>query len=165
MPTVIIQDSGPTQILLDKQTVAQINSSTTITIGGAGIQGPPGPTGQSTNDFVQLPAGAPIYALRAIVSYGGKAYHADPSTVSGDRELLGVATNTANVNDTVNVRVGGQISDISLNFTSGPVYVGMNGTLVQAVPDPSNGFAWIAEVGVAVSSIAMSVEPEFIADF
>ena len=166
MGSVTIQRGGNTVVTLTRNTVASIASMPRdVFIDKQGLQGPPGPPGVASNDIIQLAAGEQIFANRVVCSFGSKAYLADPSTAIDDREVLGVSTNDAAPDQTVNIDISGQVSSPSFNFFSGPVYVGMNGTFTQVVPDPSNGFAWIAEIGVAASTNTLAIAPRFIADF
>jgi len=136
--------------------------------GPQGIQGPAGPTGPQGPAGPTGPAGpagqdaavlsrkclSNISAGRAVWFSGvdGIAY-ASYDNPSNKQLPIGISTQAGTTDTYINVRVKGQITDGSWNWTIGlPIFVGLNGLLTQTAPTgPTNHVRQIATALTATS--------------
>lgn len=123
---------------------------------GQGLSGPPGPAGPpggSGTSFVTAEAvgGHLVLALNA----AGLAFRASADVSSHALRVAGLSLSAAAAGDAVTVQSAGYVEHSGWTFTAdAPVYLGLNGALVQAVPA---GAAFVQVIGKALSSTRLLV--------
>lgn len=100
---------------------------------GSGAQpGVPGGQAQVAvqNNIIERPAGENIGTRLAVWISGNTALLASGANASGDR-AIGLSGAGVQAGETVMIQTSGEIEDAAWTWTSGPVFVGVNGTLTQ----------------------------------
>lgn len=112
------------------------------------------PSGPATYVYLNLIASQTIsiHTVMAPDGTGGVVYASNNAPTAIGR-AIGLAWNSANTGDTVQVIVSGEVDEPSWNWTPGEVYLGVNGTLTQTAP--STGFVQV--IGVALTATRLSV--------
>lgn len=121
-----------------------------------GIQGRPGRPGldgiasQQNGTIYRAIADTSISGHRAVIRTASGISYASNDNLSHKLATIGVTLNAANVGDMVTVIVYGEITEPSWNWTPNlPVFLGVNGNLVQVAPNQVNSFSLI--IGFAIS--------------
>ena len=97
-------------------------------------QGPPGPIGLPGNARSAV-AAAPLSGHRAVAYQpDGRVVHASADNPDHMLALAGVITESASEGETVRVYDAGTVQLDGWAWTPGPVLLGLNGALVQAIP-------------------------------
>jgi hypothetical protein len=100
-------------------------------------------------------AGEPLSGHRAVRLAGaGTVRVASSGDIAQAGLVLGVTTGAAEEGSPVAVMVVGEVDEPSWSFAPGPVFLGLNGALVQA--PPASGF--VQQMGTAVYSTRLIVE-------
>lgn len=121
--------------------------------GPAGAAGPPGPAGGSV--ITRNAAGA-VSGHRAVIAVSGGCSHASADRPEDARLILGVSKNAASSGAAVDIQVSEEITESSWSWSTGPVFLGLNGLLVQPAPI---GVAFVRQIGVALSATRLLVTP------
>lgn len=101
---------------------------------GQGPAGPAGPQGLPGGQ-VQLVAASTINGHRAIAANAdGLAVHADALTRAHALSIVGITEQSAAVGEALQVRNTGSITHAGWAWSAGPVLLGADGNLVQALP-------------------------------
>lgn len=122
--------------------------------GPRGVPGPQGPAGTPGGSTVDYEAGTTIHSLRAVAVINGEIIHPDISTPGHASQVIGIATQSGLVGDTVAVQVAGTYSEASWTWAPGFVYCGDDGVLTQS-PGASG---WLLAIGRATSPTTISVD-------
>jgi hypothetical protein len=128
-----------------------------VTLVSEGIQGPPGPQGPmgpAGSTSVLIKAGASIGGHRVITLDGsGRGVYADPTNLVHSSRVLGLSMHAADLGADLNVLRDGDITEPSWSWDiNKPIYLGLDGTLVQEV-SPGSAFTMI--VGFPISATKM----------
>lgn len=132
--TIIVTTNIPT-VILSKD----VNTSTIIT---SGIQGPQGPPGVAT---IQLVAGISLGGNRVVT---GAANYADNTDIATAGRAIGMTQGAAVLGATVNIVTVGELDGFSGLTINNPVYLSTNGTTTQVLPITG----YIQRIGVAISA-------------
>lgn len=126
-------------------------------------QGPPGaqgPAGAPGGGLLTGTAGAALSGHMAVAyASSGKLVYASADTVDHAFTLAGVTTGAAALDDEATVQRNDVIEHNGWTWTPGaPVYVGLNGALVQT---PAGGSLYIKPVGLALTAtrLMLSIQP------
>ena len=129
----------------------------TVIVVATGAPGKTGPSGAES--FIQRVAGEAIGGHRAVrVDASGTAWLARPDQASA-LDTMGISDAAANVGALVQIRALGEANEAGWAWSAGPVWVGANGVLTQALP--TSGY--LIRIGTAVGPSAISVAPHVIA--
>jgi len=126
------------------------------TQGPPGIQGPPGPSAGAGAEYTAAVAlgGHRVAALDA----AGQAVYAS-ALQAGDRlRVAGITLGAAGAGDLVTVQSAGLVVHAGWSFTPGPVYLGEDGQLVQALP-PGAVFSQVLGLAVAATRLLVAIQP------
>jgi hypothetical protein len=149
---VIVRGGGTTSITVDRRTVA--------TIAGRGVQGAPGPRGESgsgTAVDVTRSAGAVIHGLRVVRATSGIIYPVDLAEALHAEQVIGVATQSVTtIGHDVVVRTSGPLSDNAWNWQPGAVFCGADGVLTQ---DPATT-GWLLQVARVIDAQTIDIDIE-----
>ena len=95
-----------------------------------------------------------IQGHRVIANRNGLADICDVLDINSCKNAIGIGLNAAAIGEAVTIVSFGEISESSWGFTPDlPVFLGLNGTLTQIVPQSGN----LVRVGVAQSATALFV--------
>lgn len=104
---------------------------------------------------ITFTAGEPLSGQRAVRLAGsGTVRIASSDDISQAGLPIGVTTAAADEGADVPVMIVGAIDEPSWSFSPGPVFLGLNGALVQA--PPASGF--VLQIGTALSATRLVVE-------
>lgn len=149
-PSNVVVSSGAAQGISVSQVPNNINVA-----GAPGIRGPKGEDGQAVN-IQTFEAGANLSGHRAIRVSAGLAYVCDGATAAHAGRCIGVSTGAAAQGDATLIQTIGVLTEPSWSWIEGPVFVGADGILTQSLA----GLAFIQQVGVAVSSTTVDINPQ-----
>jgi len=117
-------------------------------------RGPQGPPGETAGATFTATAAEPIHGQRAVRVVAGLAYAPDTTTRAHATEVVGIATQSAALNDDVVVRTAGEMTEPSWIWQPGAVYCGTDGQLTQ-----DTAFAgWLLPVGRAITPTTIVVD-------
>lgn len=149
---VIVRGGGTTSITLDRRTVA--------TTAGRGVQGAPGPRGESgsgTAVDVTRATGAVIHGLRVVRSADGMIYPVDVAVAAHAEQVIGVATQSVTtIGQDVIVRTSGPLSDNAWDWQPGVVFCGADGALTQ---NPASA-GWLLQVARVIDPKTIDIDIE-----
>ena len=117
--------------------------------------GPQGPKGDAAVSFI-VPAGQMLSGQRAVKVLNGQAWLCDGSNVSDAGRCVGITTGAAQSGANVIIQTRSVLIDPAFNFNAGPVYVGVNGLLTQAL----TGLVFLQQVGQAISQTQLDINPQ-----
>lgn len=111
-----------------------------VIICNVGAQGPQGPSGNTSNVTNNYIAGEPISGYKAVkIETDGLLYNADKDDSGDIWKIIGISISSGPIGASIQVLEKGFKKNSSLNgFSSGTVFVGNSGDLVQT--PPSAGF-------------------------
>lgn len=134
-------------------TVQQIGSALELRQGPSGPPGPPGPPGGAGAAYT---AAAVVSGHQAVaLDSAGQAFYASAGTLSHALRVAGVSLNAAAIGEEVTVLAAGLVDHGGWTWTPDqPVYLGLNGALVQSVPV---GAVFALVVGKALSATRLLV--------
>lgn len=95
-----------------------------------------------------LVATEPIGGHRIVKAVVGGCAYADSSSISDINTVIGITESAYSIGDSVQIRLSGEVTEPSWNFTIGSVYLGINGLLTQTAPT----IGFIQQIGIATSS-------------
>ncbi len=102
----------------------------------------------SNSDVVTKVAAQTISALKAVAMNSSfELVYADATNTTA-LNFLGISITSGNTGLNVDVRLNGEIIDISWNWIPGPVYLGFNGNLTQTLVTPG----YVVEIGMATGN-------------
>ena len=127
-----------------------INDNVSVTI--SWVPGIPGPPGDGVT-FTAL-ADQNIDIHRVVRSTATGCDYADSSDLTHLGKVIGITNATTLQGSLVKIWPAGKITDLSFNFTLGPVYLTTNGFMTQT--PPTTGF--IQQIGVALSQTTILVQ-------
>lgn len=133
-----------------------VERQTTTAIAVPGIQGPPGPKGDSgAAASVSLPVGAVIHGLRIVRAENGVAYPVDTSVELHAEQVAGLALQSVTVTgQPVNIQTAGPVTDSSWSWTAGTLWCGPDGSLTQS---PA-ATGWIMPVARVLTSDTIQID-------
>lgn len=129
----------------------------TVTITPTGIQGPQGPKGDAgdTDQILTMNAGEDITSFKVVRrGSSGLGYKADSATLGHSSSVIGIATQGVTTGGSFNFIARGILTDSSLSFVDGDIFVGADGVLTQTAP--TSGFA--LRMGHAIGTTSMFVD-------
>lgn len=112
---------------------------------------------------LRYPANGAISGHRVMrCTSSGKVSYADSGTPSHAHSVIGISTNAAADNETVNVQFSGEVTEPSWNWTPNlPVFNGANGYLTQT--PPTTGYSLIVGFALTSTKIVVGIkQPIFI---
>lgn len=120
-----------TRVLARTSPVTAIQSNTPVTIGGQGVQGPPGETEGAVFNGT---AGETIFGARAVRVVDDIILRPALAQAAHATQVLGIALQSGNSGATIQVRTGGLMSESFWNWAPGLIYCGDDGVLTQTPP-------------------------------
>lgn len=127
--------------------------------GPRGIQGIPGPAGGATTVTV---GAAPISGHSAVAMDGnGLLVYADCTNAAHLGAILGVVGNAYSPGDSAVVQTDFDLSHSGWSFSPGPVFVGIGGTLVQAIPVGAV-FVQVIAYALTATRIRVDIQPPIV---
>lgn len=147
---VVSQDEGTTVLSLAQPRV-------TLVTAGLGLQGPPGPRGESGS--ATYLAGADLSGhIAVILDSNGFAIPAD-CTVSSNYAIAGITTGAASQGTSVLILTTGTLEHLGWTFTtSAPVFLGTNGSITQTLPENA-AFTKVLGIATSATRIAIDFQP------
>lgn len=131
--------------------------------GLAGPAGPIGPAGPASGAGAEYIAGAVLSGHMGVtIDASGKAVYASAATLAHIQRFAGITLNAAALDALVTVQSSGLIEHAGWTWTADqPVYLGLNGTLVQT---PALGSLYLLVVGKATSPtrLLVNVQPPIV---
>lgn len=131
------------------------NESTSIIIdtGQEGPQGRPGPAGDGS--VVTKIASTAISGHRVVIAMGSDdAALADKDTSDHMHRILGLTTGAATSGVPIEIATFGEFSEPGWNWVTGPVWLGNDGLLTQALP--TTGF--LIQIGTAIAPTVLMLK-------
>jgi len=161
MTEVVVTEVVNTVVVDGEATVAVIVEQAVSIVdvaqqGPAGAQGIQGPAGASNATYT---AGGSVSGHQAVtLDSTSTLIYADAATPAHAWAVLGVSLNAAASGGAVEVARSGPVDHSGWAFTPGsPVFLGLAGALVQAVPLTA---AFVKVMGVAVSPTRVVLDPQ-----
>lgn len=150
--TVDVHEEGIVNVV-DLNTVIDYNEPQLI----INIEGDLMPAGPSN---IVLTAGQNLSALRAVTTdVNGNAVYASNATLADAVSVVGITQTSASIGAPVTITDTGVITDLSWNWTKGPVVLGTNGMLTQASPPPGGV---LVHLGRALSPTTILVDIDLV---
>lgn len=121
-------------------------------------------TGTDVDRVVRtLTAGTAISALRGIRALDEEGIYCDAATAGDAGTCVGISVLAADLGDPVTIVVSGTLSDVSWNWTPGPIFLGADGALTQTPPTtPTLEFSQVVAVAVLPTEISVAIQPPVI---
>lgn len=167
-----------TVISVNAPPISVVNNEVVISVGGQGAQGIGIPAGGLTGqglikatdadydtewatingNSIDVIAGQTISALKIVYTdpTDGKILYADKDDVASVSSLLGITTQAGFLDNNINVRTAGELSDSSWSWNMGgnvTLYLGANGTIVQGA---LSGLV-VIRIGYAISATKIMI--------
>ena len=122
-----------------------------------GVQGNTGAPGPAAPQGIQVTAGTTLSGNHVvIVDTDGKAYPADCTTSAHLDKPKGITTTAVQQGSPVTVQTFGIMTEPGWNWNYGPIFIGLQGSLVQT--PPTTGF--ILQIGKAVNPTTINIAQE-----
>jgi hypothetical protein len=149
---LVVDQPGPEQLVAPAPPVVEILETAT--------QGPPGPQGASGLLEATYAAGGVVSGhMAVVVQSDGTVVHADCTNAAHLGALAGISMNAAAQGDDVTVRAATTIDHSGWAFTPyAPVYLGLDGALVQSVP-PGALFTQVVGWARSATKLLVSLQP------
>lgn len=122
----------------------------------AAIIGPTGGDGRPGGSTTRRDAVGPISGHRVVRSVPGGCAYASANEADHADAVLGVTVGAATDGVEVEIAVSDEIVEPSWSWTQGPVFLGLDGALVQPAPV---GTAFIRQIGFAVAPDRLLLTP------
>ena len=126
--------------------------------GPPGPEGPIGPVGPPGGTEIQRLASGAISGHRVVRSLGGSCAYASCDVAAHAEAVIGVTLEAAADGDTIRIASQEEIVEPSWSFVEGPVFLGLNGAIVQPAPKANQGALFIRQIGVAVAPDRLLVQ-------
>lgn len=135
---------------------------TTLEI-GQGPSGPPGPPGPPSGSGAQYAAATAVSGHRVMaLDAAGEAFPASCDTLSHALRIAGLSLNAADQGDPVTVLGAGLVDHAGWAWTPDtPLYLGLNGALVDALPGGAV-FAQVMGKAVSATRVLIAVQPPIV---
>jgi hypothetical protein len=99
-------------------------------------------------------AGENISIYRVVYIENDKVYLADKNTLTSRHKILGITIETQSINNLIDIKIAGSVTNASWNWNPGNVYVGSNGALTQV--EPTSGY--IVQIGIALNQTTVLID-------
>ena len=109
----------------------------------------------SASNAIVLPTDTVAISGHRVIITGptNAARYASSDDITTANKVIGISTEGANINSTVNVQTTGQLVEPTWNWVNGPVYVGLQGHLTQVVPT----VGYILPMGNAINATTINI--------
>lgn len=162
--TLIVSDLSTDVVEVVEETIV-VTTETSVDVitdaeqGPRGIQGIPGPAGGATAVTV---GASPISGHSAVaMDENGLLVYADCSNPSHIGAILGIVGNSYSPGDSAVVQTDFDLSHSGWSFSPGPVFVGIGGALVQALPVGAV-FAQVIAYALTATRIRVDLQPPIV---
>lgn len=159
MTASVILTSNPGAAVTLTSRAAQIALTTrqySITVAAPGPQGKAG----SSITTVTVTAGETISGHRAVRIANGIAWLADSSDLAQIGQVSGISATAAIVGTSVDIQVGGEMTEPTWAFNPGRIWVGTNGLLTQT--PPAVGFQQVIAQAISATHIIINIDSPFV---
>jgi hypothetical protein len=130
-----------------------------VILGDEGPMGQVGPTGAAGGTVVTRLAAQNLSGHRVVKTVdGGLADYASNSSVGDADVVLGITGGASAVGEEVDIYVLEEMEEPSWAWSVGPIFLGQNGGLTQAVPTALGGAAFIRQVATALSPTRILIQ-------
>lgn len=145
---VLVVSEGP-QVTLDVQ-------ETSALLVAPSEPGPPGPQGPSATQLIGV-AGQILSGHMAVIAPLGSVTYASADNALHAGKVIGVTLGAAQIGASVTIQTSGPVIENTWTWTPGPIFVGLNGQLVQA--PPAAAFVQCVATAISATEILVGLEP------
>lgn len=144
-------------ILVEESTIEILETVEQGPVGPKGDKGDPGVAG--TVAFVYPAAYAISGHKIVLINNTGKAEYGSSDTIEHANRLVGMTTNAALQNESLNILSVGEVTEPSWNWQlDKPVYLGLNGNLTQVEPVyPTNRFSVVVGFPITATTLFLNI--------
>ena len=157
MTDIVLTISAPLTVVdfpASGAVLSVVAQTAVIELQAAGVQGPQGAPGLSSDTMTLTALGA-ISALRVVSLSGAFAALTAPASVASLANIIGISTNAAADGGTVILRRVGQVSDPAWAWVAGlPLFCAALGVLTQTPP----ATVALRQIGVAVNATTVLID-------
>lgn len=136
----------------------QRRAAPVLALGRTGLQGPQGPVGPAGGTVAKRLASGPISGHRAVRTLGAACAYASCDAAAHADTYLGISIGAAEDGGEVSIAVQDEVVEPGWSFNPGPVFLDLNGALVQPAPTVADGAVFVRQVGVAVAPDRLLVQ-------